>query len=56
MRDIILLKLDDVGVFATAPYVSYHADDRAQRASERSELCTARPPPRRDSLLHVMLI
>jgi len=36
----ILLKLDGVGVFATAPYVSYHDDDRAQGAGERSELCT----------------
>ena len=36
----ILLKLDGVGVFATAPCVSYHADNRAQRAGQRSELCT----------------
>jgi len=32
-------------VFATAPCVSYyHADDRAQHASERSKLCMAASP------------
>ena len=45
---VSILKLDGVGVFATAPCVSYHADDRAQHAGGRTELCTpseATPPP-----------
>jgi len=47
---IILLKLDGVGVFATAPCVSHHADDRAQRvARERAKRAThgsrSEPPP-----------
>jgi len=39
-----LSKLDGVGVFATAPCVSYHADC-TQRAFERSELCTPSEQP-----------